>query len=467
MASAATLSLAQPLTASRISWRFHLLGIAACALPFLLLAWFTYETGYISDVRIHTLAQAHIAREDGLNTGISYPPLPFIVAVIWPHPMFLGTLSALCAGAVIWLLWRRLMRIEAPTLLRLVLLLAFAILPSFGFLATQSFSQIATLLLFLLAWENFLTFTRYGETWAGFQAGLLLGLAFYFSFYAIPYALIYAIGAPFFLYRQGQRSLGALTTASIVISFPLLASLGSWIYVDWVFTGQIGHFLREPTSQVYALEVLKGNESYPLLQEVSQVPLYLMIGLMVLNYRPLYVLTFYLPLFITIFMRSRGFYYPPSFAVGTYTVVALAGLPRRFWAVWALPLILMAGLQVGLAFGTDVLEEESDTWVDLILTPEKFNPPEKALAETLKDFPQKSVLTVENADAIIAYMGTVRPLLLPGAARYDLAVQNDCAPYILVGEQSSFPVPENYTVESDWGSWTLYRNLDSTSLHVC
>jgi len=481
-------------TEGSLAWWAHALAILALSLPFLALGWLTNAALFLGDQNARVLSSALLANSQGrIDAALTvYPPLPMMVAMVVPSVLTLVFSAALCAGATMWVLWRLLAQTRQSGVTRLALLLAVAVLPATVFLGTQSFSRMATLLLFVVAWGHFLSFTRERTTWNGFAAGLVLGLAFYLNIYAVVFGVIYAVLALFYVPRDANQTFrewlpGALT-ASIVIIFPTAMAFGTWVYLSWVTTGDGLAFVADATYPLFA-----SGDPNPqwfadfnavltqALVELAQTPVYLVVGLMTLVHTPKRLLVWILPVALLILVRSAGLLYANVFAVVTMLVFALPFLWRRASPLWGVALILAAGLQIYANVAVIQPQGEVRDWLQVAFTldPLPSDARDADLARQLRNAPPRSILADDRrAYQLIARAGTGAPFLTPDDVLFDLALSlpEQYADYLLmadapgfapdaVGERFAAGLPPGYILDFTWEGWRIYRRGNAFSLN--
>ncbi|WP_152917997.1 hypothetical protein [Ardenticatena maritima] len=475
-----------------LPWYGHLVGAFIFAIPFLWLAVWVHSLGFISDTHAVFTAKVLLALDRGRLefVGFTYPPLPFLLTMLAPSPLTPSIWSALAAGATAWLLWQHLWQTRFSTGILVLLLVAMAITSSSAYVATQSLDEMSTLFFFLLAWRFFLGFTHRRETWGGFAAGLVLGLAFFFHAYAVLFGVLYALATPFFRVLPPdippRKRWQALLTSSVIVAFPSLLAFGTWTYINWLFTGDALRFLAEPASPVYAFLHPAATPVYGLVAAVRTVvsdllhlPLVIAIGVIVAYHTPDRLFAFLIAPLIILLVRAMGLAYPPTFAAGTLSVMALAALPRRASPRWRMLLVPAALLHIAIGLFAPPAQSITREWGLFLLqgTPREADLREQAIAERLRLAPPGSILADDHtAYRLIARAGTARPFLLPVDGDFTAAVQ---APrrfvrYVLVAEQPvpgealapryATQAPPGFVLEAAWPGWRLYRRLDTPPL---
>lgn len=471
---------------SSLNLGYQLLFSVMLAIPFVWLAWLAQSNLYLSNQHAHLITKALQALQRGRLEiiGFTYPPLPFLLTALYPKPFTPAVIAALAGGATAWLLLSHLIQVPFPAIGKIILVFSLAILPASLFIATQSMGDMVTLLLFLIAWNQFIRFTRAGETWSGFVAGLVLGLAFFFNPYALIYGLIYALASPLFYHWENkpllQRNWQDDLTLVVVIAFPTLLAFFSWSYLNWVFSGNPWRFLNDPASPLFTYMNPEIAPAYGLqaalwssLNDLIRLPLYPLIGIIVLTVSPRRFLAYLTPFLVSILVRSFGFAYPQPFALTIYSVVAIAGIPRRAPKIWGWILIPVALVNLLIAFSTMQQSSELRSWENLLVNqkPESSDEFEWKVAQIFAQAPPGSILTDDRSSyRIIARAETSKPFLLPGDTEFILALS---APqryvnYILIptgevwgGDQVAARFgdhePAHFVLEAAWPGWKLFR----------
>ncbi|MGB9672635.1 MAG: hypothetical protein ACPL3P_00700 [Anaerolineales bacterium] len=464
---------------------YQLLLIFILAIPFIGLAWLTKDNLYLSNQHAHLVSKALQALERGRFEiiGFTYPPLPFLLTAIYPKPFIPSILAALVSGATAWVLLSHLIQVPINWLSKVTIVFCLILMPASLFISTQALGDISTLFLFLVAWNQFIRFTRGGETWSGFITGLVLGLAFFFNPYALIYGLIYALASPLFYHWENnslfQRHWQDDLTLVIVIAFPTLLAFFSWSYLNWVFSGNPWRFLSDPASPLFTYMNAEITPIYGIwaafissLNDLFHLPLYLGIGLLVLFVAPRRFLAYLAPFFVSILVRSLGMAYPQTFALTIYSVVAIAGIPRRTPKIWGWILIPVALLNLLVTFTTQQ-NTELRTWEQLLIN-QKLSISDEfewKVAQIMTQAPPRSILTDDRSSyRIIARAGTAKPFLLPGDTEFlsALSAPQRYVKYILIpttglmgGDQVAAHFgehdPEGFVLEAIWQGWKLFR----------
>lgn len=473
------------------SWRGHAWRVLSFSVPFVALAWYVLWAGFLSDAHAHVVAKALVAADRGRLEviGFAYPPLPYLLATLWPSAWWVTALAGLAGGATAWLLWYDLRRTSLPFLVRTVLLASVILTPSFVLLATQAFADVLALHLLLVSWFYYLNFVRQGHTWSGFTAGLVLGLAFFASFYAVVFALAYALASPVYAGLQAdewERSREADLARAVVILFPPLWALASWSYVSWVFTGEPLRVFTDPASPV-AIPTDVGTLARAFERAVTETarefalqPLFAVVTLLAWVYGHRRVLALIAVPLVVMVIRTLGFSFGGAFALVLYAVIALVALPRRLSVSWGALLVLVALAQAAVTSGYAADAGDYAAWHGVVTTGQ-VDPAARAerdLAGRLSQAPPRSILTDDQeAYRLIALAGTARPFLLSADPSFSAALESpvDHAQYVLVAARArddralvsarfSAAPPAGFVLDGVLSGWALYRRVDVPSL---
>jgi len=455
--------------------------LAAAGVFFFLAAALTYRADvslWLSHHHAHVIEKALLVLDRGRLEliGFFYPPLPFLLMLSRPSPVFAGLLAAGCGAVLVWILTRELSRLPFPRPASFGLLLGLAT-PTTFFLFTQSLWEALLLLLLVVARTQCVEFVSRGNTRALFIAGLTLGLAFLANYYVLLFTLPYAFTMLLFA-RTTRR--GAGVAAAFVLVFPMVATILGWMYLSWVFTGEPLAFTRDPASSMFAFLKPDGADlptgwSAALratAHDVRMTPVYMVIAVVVAWYRPFRLLTLVVCAVFVLVLRTFGFVFPDYLATVTFTVVALASLPPRTpRQLWPL-LLVTALLQFGLGWALP-LRGEPAAWQNAVtsgeVTPEDRE--ETAIGQSLNQRPARSVLIDDRVGyRIIARAGTARPFLTPVDGLYALAVSQPArfVPSVLapVGRaqvveaagQAPAGAHPGLRLTRAWSTWCLYES---------
>lgn len=325
---------------------------AALAAPYLVLAAVLTAKGLTSaaNARLETSASAVQWGSRDLGSFIAkiYPPVPVAVASALPGgTAALSWAGALVAGLSLHALWERLHLREVPGPLIALLLASFAAMPAFAYMATEDLSGFLGLGLFAIAVTGFLRFAADGDTEGGFVCGLALGLAVLCD----PAGLIYAVflglaAAPvaWHRYRGRRHSAGA---SALVIAFPAIASLASWTFIEWRFTGSALTWL---TSDPQALRfpngvwAALGDAAGRVGAGVVLSPLFIVTQVALIRRRAEAALVAVLPLAGSIVAMWVGLRLADHHIVVLLAMIGLTSVPRRPSTTMSLTLAIAAVL---------------------------------------------------------------------------------------------------------------------------
>lgn len=204
-----------------------------------------FKFDYIHKNLLFFAEKALIAVQSGFrveNIGFVYPPVAFVPFLIVNDPLLVPPIiSALLSTFLIVYLTKT----YQPDAISLLIIPILILNPLYLFLASQKFDVL--LFYILLSLSVFYT-VRHIETKYSlyvFVAGLLLGLSFFVDFrslFAIP---IYILS----LFLLTNRESFSYRIAILVVKItPLIFFLLSWLYLNWVFTGNPINFIQSPYS---------------------------------------------------------------------------------------------------------------------------------------------------------------------------------------------------------------------------
>jgi hypothetical protein len=238
------------------------------------------------------------------------PPLPALVASLVPGGA-IGVSLATCLATGILLagLGERLIRWNVPVRIAVPLLV-----PAMAFAGSQDLTGILTVAFLALALEAFVQFAVAGQTAGAFHAGLLLAGAVLCAPVAVVVALALGVAAPFVAAERGR----AEPATWLVLSFPALAALAGWAFLDWIFTG-FGDLGLDPAI---------GPAFEGALLAVAHTPLYVAVAVLFAVRRPRALAGYLVPVLGVFVGLLVGV---PWSAVTTYlllTFVALVAVPR-------------------------------------------------------------------------------------------------------------------------------------------
>lgn len=211
--------------------------------------WLAAQAGLLSAERLFYAEKSLLAlkgRPPRLeNIGLVYPPLPFFVSLLVQSPLLAG---AVPGAAMVTLLLARLARTGADPLLRLSFLVYLLLSPAAVFLFSQ---KPATALFYtLFTWGGYLL-VRFLESQATsylFAFGLVYGLSFLSGFESV---LLFPYYLTLLVWFLGMRQPVQLLSVLLVCFLPIGFVVGTWVFLNWMLTGDGWHFLHSAYSYFY------------------------------------------------------------------------------------------------------------------------------------------------------------------------------------------------------------------------
>lgn len=214
----------------------------ALALPTLWVGW-RAETGSTAELNtpnqqlLDNVAAIDWTRADIAWVGDIFPPVSTLLAAAIPGGRTgLAIAGALIAGIFLQKVLEIMVQRRVPVSTTVILLIALSINPLFAYTATQNFAAFLGLAFFGLGIADVLRFVVWGNTQAGFRAGMLLMLATLSDLSGLLYVMTAALAAPFL--RLGRTYTPGVRRANVtVVVFPTIAAVSSLMFLTWVFTG--------------------------------------------------------------------------------------------------------------------------------------------------------------------------------------------------------------------------------------
>lgn len=424
------------------------IGTLVLSVPFWLLYAFASAGQYLSDANAYR--QARVLLAYGLpRFGPADSPLPdisFLLGYWFPGLGVLPVLGGLACGALLWWFWKRI-PLSIPPLTRAALLLMLVSLPSFLYVGSQSPQDSLFLLLLVLGGYQWLDFVEEDFTVTGFIAGLILSLAYYVR-PNLSVLLVLLIALLTWRYwtkdKKGVQRAGWLSSV-IVMLFPLVTVMGTWLYLHVQFRGMIrydvgaaGEYLRWQGSQPQSVPELLAQIANQLLQ----LPLYGAVFVLLLRHERQRLRFLLLPLALVVLAGLLGVPLSPWLALSMYLVVALMSLPKQL-PRWGNALLLLAVLlQVGVGMAGALRSDTLRQWGYSLLTgaPSPQTQLELSLRDALAEQPPQNVLIYEHsAYRLLARQGTLDPFFLSFRETYPLALARPelFVDYILVSNNAA------------------------------
>lgn len=210
------------------------------ALPFALIAVVTAPASKSQSGRndqvLNSIADIDWSQGDPQWLGELYPPIPTLIALAIPSALGLALIGAAVSGVflrrVLEIMVQR--RVPLPTIV--ILLLALAVNPVFAYIAIENLPTILALSFFGLGMTDTVRFVRWGNTQAGFNAGVLFMLAALSDLSALLYIATLTVTVPF-LAAERRHVKSARWANLLVLLFPTASALSAWVVLQLVFTG--------------------------------------------------------------------------------------------------------------------------------------------------------------------------------------------------------------------------------------
>jgi hypothetical protein len=244
------------------------------------------------------------------NIGLVYPPLPFFLTLILGGPL---TAAGVSGATMVTLLGTRLAGKHVGLGTKVSIYAFLLLLPSIMFLFSQKPGTAVFYTLFTTSNYFLLRYLETGHTFNIFIFGLIYGLCFltaYESIVLLPYYLLLLI------YFVRLKEPGRFFSLLLVSFLPLFFSLGAWVYLNWLFTGDGWHFLHSPYSYFQAY-----REVTPDLIAISGRPAASLVHTVVWSF-PLVGFYYFMLPFLE--KRARAVFFSPYFLVYIAPVLLLA-----------------------------------------------------------------------------------------------------------------------------------------------
>lgn len=171
--------------------------------------------------------------------GVLYPPITTVAALVLAQlpfaPAALGIAGALAAGTMLQRLAEGMRRRRHHAYKRIALIVSLVATPLFAYLVTTDLASIVGLWLFSIGMSDLVRFVAFGNTQAGFRAGLLLAGASLSSPMGIVYVVVAVITTP--LIRGSWVGNRARLSNIVVVGFPSAGAFGAAMLLAWAFAG--------------------------------------------------------------------------------------------------------------------------------------------------------------------------------------------------------------------------------------
>lgn len=210
------------------------------ALPFALIAVVTApasksQTGR-NDQVLNRIADIDWSRGDPQWLGELYPPIPTLIALAIPSALGLALIGAAVSGVFLQRILEIMVQRRVPLPTIVILLLALAVNPVFAYIAVENLPIVLALSFFGLGMTDTVRFVRWGNTQAGFNAGVLFMLAALSDLSALLYIATLIVTVPF-LAAERRHVKSARWANLLVLLFPTASALSAWVVLQLAFTG--------------------------------------------------------------------------------------------------------------------------------------------------------------------------------------------------------------------------------------
>ncbi|NIA11067.1 MAG: hypothetical protein GWP10_15400, partial [Nitrospiraceae bacterium] len=247
------------------------------------------------------------------NIGFVYPPLAFIPFLVFNNPIVVPALvSALLSVLFI-------IKHENAELLDVISIILILFNPLYLFLATQRFDVLLFYYVFLFSIFYILKHIQTQYSIYAFLGGVLLGITFFIDFRSIFVVPLIVLA----IYVEAKGTLPYKLSVITVVLTPIVFFLFSWIYLNWIFTGDPFTFIKSPysffhinTAPVYA-NSLFDSLKYTMKFLISSLPLtfpYYLLMPALRRFRLLYSVPLFLiylsPIFLLFFSVYFNVFFP-------------------------------------------------------------------------------------------------------------------------------------------------------------
>jgi hypothetical protein len=344
-------------------------------LPLVALAVLAHRRGFADAELLLLERRADLTRAGGPDlSGVryAYPPVPVLLALVLPGGVLtLSIVTCLFSGVTLGYLAERLLR-RLPAGAVVIMLAPLVAVPAMWMFASQSLAEVIALFFLAIALDGFVRFAAYGETGAGFTAGIALGLSYCADPGALLYGAVMCLLGPVIGHARYRDDTAASVSISAVLFFPVLALACCWAFLVWKFSGTFpgsldyasgAHILSFAHGALTAL----GHAALTTLGDVGRVPLYLFACLVLFPSRTAAVAGLLLPVLALTVALWLGFAYSSANAYYMFTVLALTLITnssaRRFQR-W---LAVAAIVQVVVAIWLPPAAPGFSAWVHALL----------------------------------------------------------------------------------------------------
>lgn len=176
-------------------------------------------------------------RGDAEWLALLYPHISTFIAASNPFGRLgLSIMGAIAAGFLLQKVAEIIAQRAIPRSTGIILILALAANPLFIYFALENFQGFLAITFLGLALADVVRFVNWGNTEAGFRAGILLMLSALSDPTGILYALVAVVASPFL--RHGRPSTRGLRAANmLVLAFPTLGAFATMMFLNVLFFG--------------------------------------------------------------------------------------------------------------------------------------------------------------------------------------------------------------------------------------
>ncbi|WP_229085080.1 hypothetical protein [Curtobacterium sp. GD1] len=361
----------RPLPATTTRWLLR----AAFALPYVTVALLTVGAATTPQLAATgnqaTLDRATAALDGGVVQAIGqlYPLLSGVLLRFLPFGVHgAAVLGGVAAGVFLQVLAQAMLRRGVRMRKVVVFTVALGANPLYAFVALNDLQAFLGIALFAVALTDMVRFSSYGDTQAGFRAGLSLMLSTLLDPMGLVYVVVAAVTVPLLeVARQGQHGLRRANT--MVLVFPSVAVLGSVAVLDLLV-------LRDPFAALRRTVSLD-TQRLAVLDHLFTSFDGLLLGAMVLAGCLLALLVHRPGAIAIVFALFAGIL--AGYAIGlipaatagntfvTMLAVAVAILPRATTRTTSMLITVLAALQIPLAWAAAFQREVVLEWMHVLV----------------------------------------------------------------------------------------------------
>lgn len=403
---------------------------------------FSHFFGYFSPEGVFLFEKALIAVHGAPpqleNIGLVYPPLPFICVLPFAALLLLWgpqLVSAAAAALLVTLVLVELRTLELGPTVEIVFLLTFLLHPLVLYVATLGSSSILYTLLGFTYIYSLLRYSYLGKTFNLVFAGLTIMLMafvryeiFFFLLFIFP--VIHVVGGG--LRIRTPWGVSALLLMNLVP--PVIAFL-SWIYLNWLFTGDALHFLHSPHAyfrnielfSLHNIETLKarnsvvGSLSIVLRQAAVTVPAFFFVLVSIRNFSIVWFFTAPLLALALAAFLGLSLLHIDAYVLLLPLIVLLVAFDRQRFLRWRKTVLiglLAASLPLTLWYMSESWIREEREFARMLLghSPPTVQTAEQQMARFIvENVGEGKIVLLDDASgyAIVAFSKEPQRFLLP------------------------------------------------------